>query len=101
MPCTSERRPMKFDGPTFRHRNPATTDVSSDCAASGAAPNNVSASKRRMAMSTHLKGKEFTGGGRGAVGGGAGNAFAPPPPTAHPPPLKPIRLHTNPHGPRQ
>src|SRR3954464_13088276 len=50
MPCTSERRPMKFDGPTFRQRKPLTTAVSRVCAASGAAPNSVSAIKRRMVI---------------------------------------------------
>src|SRR5689334_22893830 len=37
MPCTSDTRPMKFDGPTLRHRNAATTDESSICAEAGAA----------------------------------------------------------------
>src|SRR5215212_4877960 len=32
MPCTSETRPMKFDGPTFRHRNTETIEESSTCA---------------------------------------------------------------------
>src|SRR4029078_3233357 len=37
MPCTSERRPMKFDGPTLRQRNTPTTEESSACADRGAA----------------------------------------------------------------
>src|SRR5215218_2957379 len=37
MPCTSERRPMKFDGPTLRQRNTLTTEESSICADTGAA----------------------------------------------------------------
>src|ERR1041385_3043652 len=37
MPCTAETRPMKLDGPTFRHRNVATMEESSICADTGAA----------------------------------------------------------------
>src|SRR6185437_14426919 len=32
MPCTSETRPLKFAGPTFRHRKAATTVLSNACA---------------------------------------------------------------------
>src|SRR6185437_280549 len=36
MPCTSDTRPLKFEGPTARHGNPATNVESSDCAEAGA-----------------------------------------------------------------
>src|SRR4051812_32840676 len=36
MPTTSVMRPMKFEGPTERHRNPATVAESSICAEAGA-----------------------------------------------------------------
>src|SRR5262249_54210601 len=47
MPCTSDRRPMKFDGPTLRHRNAETTLESKDCAASGALKTTAAAKAAR------------------------------------------------------
>src|SRR6185437_14771172 len=35
MPCTSETRPLKLDGPTARQGNPATNEESSICADAG------------------------------------------------------------------
>src|SRR5438045_1235111 len=61
MPCTSETRPMKLDGPTFRHRNVATTEESSICAGTGAARATAAApattvSTRNRCMTSHWVG---------------------------------------------
>src|ERR1051326_5200822 len=49
MPCTSESRPLKFDGPTLRQRNPATMEESNVCAESGAAISAAPTAARKLA----------------------------------------------------
>src|SRR5215217_4811126 len=50
IPTTSETRPMKFDGPTLRHRKTETTEESSTCAEAWA-PNAITVAAPATAVS--------------------------------------------------
>src|SRR5215467_1226411 len=58
MPCTSDSRPMKFDGPTLRHLKAAMTLESSVCAGSGAPKTTaaVTAARKRDRCMTNPSG---------------------------------------------